>query len=99
MALESKIIVDRFDIALAEIVRLAQQGYALKPLSAKMVGITMYATMEINTDQIAKSEDKGVKVSTTDVKDAPAETKSADANPVTAKVTTARAKSTKGKDA
>lgn len=108
MALETKRIVDRFDVALAEIVRLAQQGYALKPLSAKMVGIVLYATMEINTDQIKTGETE--KVDTADVKDTQAEdagntTENADeskaeVNPVSAKVTTtSRAKSTKGKNA
>lgn len=100
MALEKKIIRDRFDIAIFEIARLASQGYALVPLSVKMSGIVLYATMEINTDQVADVKADETK---TEAKTETPETKASvvvdtptDANPVTARVNT---RTKKAKDA
>ena len=87
MALERKILRDRFDIVVAEIARLASLGYALVPLTVKMSGIVMYATMEINTDQLpegAKTETQAQKSDEVKSDTAKVET----ASPVTAKVTT-----------
>lgn len=58
MARETKRIVERFDTAVSEISRLSKLGYSLVPLSVKLVGIIMYATMEINSDQLTTIETK-----------------------------------------
>lgn len=91
MALERKLIRDRFDVATFEIARLASQGYALVPLSVKLSGIVMYATMEINTDQVSSEVKTEVKSETTKVDT----DKVADASPVKTQVTTARTKKVK----
>lgn len=99
MALERKILRDRFDIVVAEIARLAGLGYALVPLTVKMSGIVMYATMEINTDQLAETEKTEVRsrVESTDVK--PDTAKVETASPVTAKVSTKQSTKAVKKDA
>lgn len=87
MALERKILRDRFDIVVAEIVRLASLGYALVPLTVKMSGIVMYATMEINTDQLPEGAKTEAQVQKPD--EVKSDTAKVDtASPVTAKVTT-----------
>lgn len=98
MALEKKIIRDRFDIAIFEIARLASQGYALVPLSVKMSGIVLYATMEINTDQVTdvKAAETEAKTETPETKGSVVVDTPTDANPVTARVNT---RTKKAKDA
>lgn len=64
MGRKTVIIRERYDIAVMEVARLAALGYSPVPLSIKLVGIVMYATMEINDAQleVAPEQPKGTSV-------------------------------------
>ena len=90
LARDVKYIRSRYDAAVVEIARLAAQGYAVIPLSVKLVGIVLYATLEINTEQRGESQtvtDNSEQPKGSSVVD---EVQNGDVAPVTASIKTSK---------
>lgn len=66
MATERKYIVERYDTAVAEAVRLGSQGYRVAPLGVKLTGIVMHITLERDVG-FGETEKVDTKVESTEV--------------------------------